>query len=202
MRSPAATKPCDSISRPPTTSPVRCGSSPRNAWASRISAATSRVASSACGRAQFLHRAFLQRDVDRPRSPGTATATPLVAEMSASTKSSNRSRLRTARPSSGLVCGRFDVRREDAGRRLRGAHAGRAFVDEFHRRAAARQLAGHGAPDDAGADDDDVGGARWHACQLIAHEKGVGSRFTFNEKRLPTPFLDTLARTCHSVIGH
>ncbi len=52
---------------------------------------------------------------------------------------------------------RLDVGRQHAGRRLRGAHAHGAFVDELHRGAATSELVRHGAPDDAGADDDDVG---------------------------------------------
>ena len=63
------------------------------------------------------------------------------------------------RSSSGLSVARLDVRREHAGRRLRRAHADRAIVDDLDRRAAARQLVRDRAPDDAGADDDDVGRA-------------------------------------------
>ena len=56
----------------------------------------------------------------------------------------------------GAVARGLDVRREHPGRRLRRAHADRALVDDLDRRAAPRQLVGDGAPDDAGADDDDV----------------------------------------------
>jgi len=52
----------------------------------------------------------------------------------------------------------FCKRREHAGRRLRGPHGGKPAVEHPHRGAAARQFPGHGASDDAGANDDDVGG--------------------------------------------
>ena len=78
---------------------------------------------------------------------------------------------------------RLDVRREHAGRRLRRAHAGRTIVDDLHRRAAPRQLVGHRAADDAGADDNDVARRRHVSGHLTSPADGlsrdpVRSRFT------------------------
>ena len=50
----------------------------------------------------------------------------------------------------------FGKRREHAGRRLCGAHAGEAVVDDADRGSAPCQLVCHGTADDAGANHDDV----------------------------------------------
>ena len=71
------------------------------------------------------------------------------------------------------VFARFDVRRQHAGRRLRRAHARRPIVDDLHRRAAARQLVGDRAADDARADDDDVARSCHGANLTSAHRTAV-----------------------------
>ena len=61
---------------------------------------------------------------------------------------------------------RLDVGRQHAGRRLRGAHADGAFVDELDRGSAPSELMRHRTSDDAGADDDDVGRTGHRRLQL------------------------------------
>jgi hypothetical protein len=55
----------------------------------------------------------------------------------------------------------LDVGREDARRRLGGAHTdGSSAVDNLDRRPAARKFVRDGTPNDPGTDDDDVGWTR------------------------------------------
>ena len=67
---------------------------------------------------------------------------------------------------------RLDIGRQHAGRCLRRAHPDRPLVDDLDGGAAARQLVRHRAPDDAGADDDDVGGAT-HRISAYNEREGV-----------------------------
>ena len=52
----------------------------------------------------------------------------------------------------------FNVRRENAGRRVRRPHARRSLFYDLHRRAAACKLIGHGAAHYSSADDDNIRG--------------------------------------------
>ncbi len=58
--------------------------------------------------------------------------------------------------------------RQHPGRCLGRAHAHRPIVDDLDRGAAPRELVGHSAADDAGADDDDVRRPTHEALSLMA----------------------------------
>lgn len=145
------------------------------------------------GLAERLKVAIVQSDIERAGSPVRHGDPALCA--GACDKVVVQVEAADAKVEQRVALARFDVRSQDACRRLRSAHADTAIVDDVHRRASPGELVGHCAADDAGSDHDDVGGAYGHGPK--AYRKG----FSRKEAARPLQFPGILATLVNASKG-